>query len=515
MSLTKVSYSMIDSSTVNVRDFGAVGNGTADDTVAVQAAINSLAPYQTLLVDKNYKLTNSLTITNKSNIRITGGGRLFFSSAPSSAYIFDLIGTIDNLEIDHLTLVGDNNSGYSQGGIGNNSGQTISNTRFHDLNISNINVGISHNADLSGSWTNGLCYNNYLKNIVGTAAGAGYGIQMSRAYNLQVFNNTIDNASRHSIYQGSGQNVNVLIQGNTILNHRKDVFDGSPRMAIACARSSDVTITNNKFLDCFDGQINIDQDTTLSASCSNILVIGNTFTNRKNNTPAIFIGEQLVPTTATVFKISVLNNTFDEDESVGLGSSILILHGNIINVEGNRFRRFNVTTALVQCIELGDTRYITTDAHISEIVVRNNFATADNSVAGSRFAYIVDQLCTGNSMYLVKDNIRQGWASEYYFELNPINPNSKLKFFTDVVFDIGSISAGQNANFSFTVVGCKPTSQVTSKMQYSIQVSPVPVYTFGAINSGPNAVFMSVANTNLTTATDQPSQTFRFFVEDF
>ena len=42
MSLTKVSYSMISGAVVNVLDFGAVGNGTTDDTTAIQAAINSI-----------------------------------------------------------------------------------------------------------------------------------------------------------------------------------------------------------------------------------------------------------------------------------------------------------------------------------------------------------------------------------------------------------------------------------------------------------------------------------------
>tara|TARA_R100001369_G_scaffold78796_2_gene108606 strand:- start:4138 stop:5691 length:1554 start_codon:yes stop_codon:yes gene_type:complete len=517
MSTTKVSYSMIDDSFVNVKDFGAIGDGSTDATAAIQLAINSLASYQTLFIEENYKLTNSLTITSKSNIRITGGGKLFFSSAPSSAYIFNLVGTIDNLEIDNLTLIGDNNAGSSQYAIGNASGQTISNTRFHDLNISNINVGISHNADTSGSWTNGLCYNNYLENILGTSAGSGYGIFMSKAYNLKVVNNTINNASRHAIYQGRGDNVNLLIEGNIIVNHRKDVYDGSPRMAISCARSSNVTISNNKFLDCYDGQIDVVQDTSSSASVSNILIIGNTFTNRKNNTPAIWIGEQLVPTTAKVFKVSVLNNTFDEDNSVtsGLASTILVLHGAQINIEGNRFRRYSVSSTLNQCVEVGDTRYITSDAHIDDIVVRNNFATSDNAVASSRFSYIVDQLCTGSSKYLIKDNVHEGWASEYYFEATPVNVNSKLKFHQDVVYDLPSIAAGQNSNFTFTITGCKPTSKVTSRMQYSKQVSPIPVYTFGAVDNAVNSAFMCAANTNLTSATNQPSQTFRFFVEDF
>jgi hypothetical protein len=43
MALTKVTYSMIDGAVVNVRDFGATGNGTTDDTAAIQAALNYLA----------------------------------------------------------------------------------------------------------------------------------------------------------------------------------------------------------------------------------------------------------------------------------------------------------------------------------------------------------------------------------------------------------------------------------------------------------------------------------------
>jgi hypothetical protein len=503
--------------TVSVEDFGAVGDGVTNDTTAIQAAINSLVSGQTLMFSKNYKITAALTITNKSRVQLSGKGRVFFSNAPSGDYIFTMVGTIDNLEIDSLTLEGDDNAGYSQGAIGNNSGQTISNTSFHDLTIKNINVGISHNANLSGSYTGGLCYNNYLENIKGTVSGSGYGIQAARAYNLKIYGNTINNASRHSIYIGRGQNLACLIENNVIINHRKDVFDASIRAAIDCGRVSGVTIMGNTFRDCYDGQIYLGQDTSTGDDCADILIIGNKFGTPKNAVPCIWLGEQQTPTTNTMFKIDVLDNTFEQDCSITTGGVINLLNGNQITIKNNRLRAYSVASTLPTFVFMGDTRYITSDTHISDITVFDNVGTSDKAttVSGSRFLYIVDQLCIGSSRYTAKNNSCPTWANEYYFEATPVNLNSKLKFYADIVYNIGSLAAGQNGNFAFTIDGCKPTSQVTSKMQYSLQVSPVPVYTFGAIDSGPNAVYMSVANTSLTTATDQPSQTFRFFIEDF
>jgi hypothetical protein len=86
MSLTKVSYSMVSGAPFNVLDFGAVGNGTTDDTAAIQAAINAAYANgggQVYFPARTYKITSTLTL--KSNIRYQGEGTAsFYPSSPAT-----------------------------------------------------------------------------------------------------------------------------------------------------------------------------------------------------------------------------------------------------------------------------------------------------------------------------------------------------------------------------------------------------------------------------------------------
>jgi len=74
MSLTKATYSMISGAVVNVKDYGAVGDGTTDDTAAIQAAIDSgSAGLSVFLAPGTYKVTESIYL-RRAKVRIFGAG---------------------------------------------------------------------------------------------------------------------------------------------------------------------------------------------------------------------------------------------------------------------------------------------------------------------------------------------------------------------------------------------------------------------------------------------------------
>ena len=424
-------------------EFGAKGDASTDDVTTFQAAVTAMSSGSTLFVSKNHKITAALSIADKSRIRITGPGRIFLSGAATGAYIFQLSGTVDDLEIDSLTLAGDNNTGYTQSAIGNASGQTISNVRFHDLKISQINVGISLNADLSGTYDSAWVYNNKFKDIIGTGSGQGYGVHMSNATNAHVYDNEIDNASRHSIYHAKGGRGNK-IHGNTIRNHRRDVFTGGFFAALAISRSNEVSAYGNTFVDCYDAQTEVSPETGSAANASNIKVHGNFYYNRKNAVPAVLIGEQAVPTSYFADGVEIHDNTFVEVHgSVGSTGAIRVLNGTEISIRRNRFLMTGISST-ARFVELGNASYISASAHFTNShTTDNEFIAEGSSLADVRAVTMDADICTNTSSHDIRRNSYVGVSDKIVYGATRTNTN--IVFVTD-----NNVSAGVYADADTT-----------------------------------------------------------------
>jgi hypothetical protein len=72
MSLTKVTYAMIDGIAANVQDFGAVGDNTADDTAAIQAAIASNKNVYLPPTANAYKITAPIVLPDNCTVYMDG-----------------------------------------------------------------------------------------------------------------------------------------------------------------------------------------------------------------------------------------------------------------------------------------------------------------------------------------------------------------------------------------------------------------------------------------------------------
>jgi len=137
MALTKVTYSMIEGGYTNVQDFGAVGDGVANDTVAVQAAIDSLAVTggTVFFPEGTYRIARNVGTNDRWGVKITAsnitlqGNNAFLRrfntdiSTYALAYPILFVGTPDsngaaatqNIVVDGLTFIGENTR-HSTGG---------------------------------------------------------------------------------------------------------------------------------------------------------------------------------------------------------------------------------------------------------------------------------------------------------------------------------------------------------------------------------------------------------------
>ena len=102
MALTKASYSMITGAPVNVKDYGAVGDGSTDDTTAMQAAITAVATTgQGLYIPVGtYKITSVLT--SAGDLNMFGEGEksvLDFSGITSGSSGITITGTITEIQV--------------------------------------------------------------------------------------------------------------------------------------------------------------------------------------------------------------------------------------------------------------------------------------------------------------------------------------------------------------------------------------------------------------------------------
>lgn len=253
MALTKVSFSMIDGAYTNVKDFGATGDGSTNDTVAIQAAIDSLSsggvlyfPFGTYKIARTVGTNDhwGLKVVN-SNITIIGDGASFarFNSDISTyalAYPLLFIGTPDsnvasttqNVRVTGITFVGNNVRHAISGGSPNDFRFAIymkntKNTIVQDCIFTAIDSGsVYYQYPVSYDYVNSVYYNT-TKNY------------NSRITNCQFFANSHSTAGRALIHAIEASGIDYLSIENNYFEWCDDCFSAETTYNIASDLETD------------------------------------------------------------------------------------------------------------------------------------------------------------------------------------------------------------------------------------------------------------------------------------
>ena len=143
MSLTKVTYSMIDARFANVLDYGADPTGVADSTSAIQTAINDNAAV--FIPAGTYRCDNTITINssyaNRRHVVMTAATKLQRLTAFSAAVgpVIELIGNCGHFDGGFGELMTQNNSPRGVACLGH-ADQTSSNYNGLYWNFENCDI---------------------------------------------------------------------------------------------------------------------------------------------------------------------------------------------------------------------------------------------------------------------------------------------------------------------------------------------------------------------------------------
>lgn len=386
----------------DVKLHGAVGDGVADDTAAIQALLDSTPSNATIFFPAGtYKITR-LIFRDKIGVSMGGDQNATLRVVGIGTGIdyagIVLQGTLTDCAIRDLKFQGDGTEASVQGAVTSNLGINIDNLAIERLTIRNMTVGII----ISGSaldHVNGVkILYNYIENVFGTASGRGYGIATSlggnRSIQTQVEGNIIIRAQRHSIYWSVGDGGSIT--NNFVIRHRDGlVSPGFTLGAINIARSGKVTCRGNHIIEANDTGLQVISDTGF-ISCG-VSIIGNYFHNKQGEYADIFLGQSSPDIVGFPSCISVLGNMF---ESTGVAASpIWILCGKRISIIGNVMQSLLSPNhcSFINLIPKGEGSG--TANYTDNIIVALNSGIITNT-AGTAYGILVDAAGSDTSIHM-------------------------------------------------------------------------------------------------------------------
>ena len=330
--MTETRYQLIKGAPLNVKDFGATGNGVTDDTTAIQAALDAVASYGSLFFPSgNYIISDELTL-NTSNILLTGTqARITQNGANKKTLNFT---DVSFVKICNLDFYG---KGTEHDGASTSYNGVAAIYFTNPTNITIEGCTFQNHAGGSIRWT-------------GTAETVSISECSIKGIGSGEISSGDNNGDVAVGSQSATEDNNIIIAGNDIEGHCFGIFlargsgasilsnnfhDIPGQHAVYCSSQSGVTCTGNTFKDiALDGvknQISAD-DTTVEG----VVVGGNVMKDMGGN--GINLGVSGAYTGSSFTGVVLTGNSLDACGSYGIaldnGEDAIISGNTILNSEG-------------------------------------------------------------------------------------------------------------------------------------------------------------------------------------
>lgn len=334
MSLTKVSYSMITGAVANVLDYGAKGDGTTNDTAALQAAIDAVNAQPmngvVYLPSGTYKITTALSVPYGVSIFGDGGTASIIQAEACNGLNFTSFGySIGSMFYEDFGLTANSGSNYAavqsinsptsvtQDGLNFNRMRfygwnqcfvlsSTSNTTISNCRAENINNFITLSQGNGQAVITKIIQNNMVYGSGGLGTGNKYAINIAASTGftetVHIFQNSIYgfqicvNADQATYITIGSNDLSSSIKGiafvtsaggYNIINNYIEVT-GSGTGIFGAAQNSEVitartNIQDNYFVGTATAAIGLQLDTAVATYQWNADIRDNTFTGFATN----------------------------------------------------------------------------------------------------------------------------------------------------------------------------------------------------------------------------------------